>query len=256
MGSQHKRLTDPQWDAMKASLPIDRKRAHSLRVMADAIFYILRVGCQWRNLPAESRPKWQLVYYYFRLWKSDGTLERLNWAPNIKERERQGREYSPSMVSIDSQSVKVAPFISQGTGVDGSKKVNGRKRHVVTDTLGLVWGVVVHGANEADGAIARRVVEPLKGYLHRLETILADAACEKGFLGWVEENLLGAGLEISSKPPGAEGFEPVKWRWVTERAFGMFSFFRRLDKDHEKTTESAESWVYWHNCQVILNRLS
>lgn len=255
MESQYKRLTDSQWEAVSQSLPTERKRLHSLRVVADAVFYVLRAGNQWRNLP-EGFPKWELVYYYFRKWQTDGTLERLNFSLNIRERTRQGREASPSLMSVDSQSVKAAPFVSEETGVDGNKKINGRKRHVITDTLGLVWGVVVHSANKADGALARRVVEPLRGYLHRMEKILADAAYEKVFMEWVSENLLGVELEISSKPPGPEGFVPVKWRWVTERAFGMFNFFRRLDKDHEKTPQSAESWVLWHNCQIILNRLA
>jgi putative transposase len=110
----------------------------------------------------------------------------------------------------------VAPFVNKETGVDGNKKINGRKRHVITDTLGLVWGVVVHSANKADGSMAERVVAPLRGYLHRMETILADAAYEKVFMNWVNENLLGVKLEISSKPPATEGFVPVKWRWVTK----------------------------------------
>ncbi|MFT2011612.1 IS5 family transposase [Pontibacter sp. 13R65] len=256
MESQYKRLTDSQWEVVSQSLPIERKRVHSLRVIVDAIFYVLRVGCQWRNLPRESFPKWELVYYYFRKWQSDGTLESLNFSLNIKERARRGKEASPRLLSVDSQSVKVAPFVSEETGVDGNKKVNGRKRHVITDTLGLVWGVVVHSANKADGAMADRVVAPLRGYLHRMEKILADAAYEQMFMAWVGQNLLGVDVEISSKPPGTQGFVPVKWRWVTERAFGMFNFFRRLDKDHEKTPESAQSWVLWHNCQVILNRLT
>jgi len=222
--------------------------------MLDAIFWFLRVGGQWRNLP-EGFPNWQLVYYYFSKWKRDGTLERLNFSLNQRERERVGKEASPSLLCIDSQSVKVAPFVSQETGVDGNKKVNGRKRHVVTDTLGLVWGVVVHAANRADGATAERVVAPLRGYLHRMEKILADAAYEKVFLDWVREKLLGVELEISSRPPGSEGFVPVRWRWVSERAFGLFNFSRRLDKDHEKTTKSAEPWVLWQNCQLILNRM-
>ena len=256
MQSQYKRLSDSQWEVIKESLPEQRKRQHSLREILDAIFWCLRVGNQWRNLPVEGFPKWQLVYYYFRSWKANGTLEKLNWSLNIKERKRQGKEESPSLLSIDSQSVKVAPFVSQETGVDGNKKINGRKRHIITDTLGLVWGVVVHGANQADGKMAERVVAPLLGYLDRMEKILADAAYEKVFMNWVSENLLGVELEISSKPPGSEGFVPVRWRWVTERAFGMFNFFRRLDKDHEKTPESAESWVLWHNCQVTINRLA
>ncbi|ARS38150.1 IS5 family transposase [Pontibacter actiniarum] len=256
MESQYKRLTDSQWAVVKASLPVERKRKHSLRVIVDAIFYMLRVGCQWRNLPEESFPKWQLVYYYFSKWQQDGTLERLNFRLNIGERERQGKKASPSLMSIDSQSVKVAPFVGEETGVDGNKKVNGRKRHVITDTLGLVWGVVVHAAHRADGVLAGQVVAPLKGYLHRMEKILADAAYEKVFMGWVTENLLGVELEISSKPPDTEGFVPVKWRWVTERSFGIFNFFRRLDKDHEKTPESAQSWVLWQNCQVVINRIA
>ena len=108
---------------------------------------------------------------------------------------------------------------------------------------------------QGGGALAERVVAPLRGCLHRMEAILADAAYERVFMEWVSENLLGVELGISSKPPGGEGFVPVKWRWVTERAFDMFNFFRRLDKDHGKTPESAESWVLWHNCQVIFNRL-
>ena len=256
MQSQYKRLTDSQWEVIKEYLPEQRKRKHSLREILDAIFWCLRVGNQWRNLPVECFPKWQLVYYYFRTWKTDDTLEKLNWQLNKLERKRQQKEETPSLLSIDTQSTKVAPFVSEQTGVDGNKKINGRKRHVITDTLGLVWGVVVHGANCNDGALAQQVVAPLRGYLHRMETILADAAYEKVFMNWVSENLLGVELQISSKPPGTEGFVPVKWRWVTERAFGLFNFFRRLDKDHEKTPQSAESWVLWHNCQIILNRIS
>ena len=97
---------------------------------------------------------------------------------------------------------------SEATGVDGNKKVNARDK----DTLGLVWGVVVHAANPADGAVAGRVEDPLRGYLHRMGKILADAAYQKQFMAWVSENLLGVELEISSKPPGSEGFVPVKWR--------------------------------------------
>ncbi|MHA6250288.1 transposase [Pontibacter sp. CAU 1760] len=181
-------------------------------------------------------------------------LEKLNFSLNQLERERVGKEASLSLLSINSQSVKVAPFISEETGVDGNKKIKGRKRHVITDTLGLVWGVVVHAAHRADGALAEQVV-PLRGYLHRMDKILADAAYEMVFKGWVAENLLGVEVEISSRPPVSEGFVPVKWRWVTERAFGMFNFFRRLAKDYEKTPESAQSWVLWHNCQLALSRL-
>ncbi len=123
MQSQYQRLTDSQWAVVQASLPTHRKRKYSLRVITDAILYCLRVGNQWRNLPVEVFPKWELVYYYFRKWKADGTLEKLNWDLNRMERERRGKEESPSLSSIDSQSVKVAPFVSEDKGIDGNKKV-------------------------------------------------------------------------------------------------------------------------------------
>ncbi|MDQ3291554.1 MAG: IS5 family transposase [Bacteroidota bacterium] len=254
MESQYKRLTDSQWEVIKEIIAVQRKRKHSLRDIVDAILWVLRLGSQWRNLP-DSFPKWQLVYYYFRKWKADGTLERLNWQLNIKERQRLKKLDTPSLLSIDSQSVKIAPFVREQTGVDGHKKLNGRKRHVITDTLGLIWGVVVHAANLADGTMAQRVVDPLFGYLDRMKKILADEAYEKVFREWVTNNLLGVELEIIANPPQTNGFVPVKWRWISERGFGMFSFFRRLDKDHEKTTTSAEAWILWHNCQIILNRI-
>ncbi|MGB0839107.1 MAG: transposase, partial [Chitinophagales bacterium] len=124
-----------------------------------------------------------------------------------------------------------------------------------TDTLGLIWGVVVHAANITDGKAAHLVLEPLVGYLHRLEKILGDAAYKKSFIHWVQDNVLGLEVEISSRPPTSKGFVPVKWRWVTEQTFGRFNFFRRLDKDQEKTVQSSEAWVLWQNCQTILYRL-
>ncbi len=254
MQSQYERLTDSQWENIKEYLPVKRKRKYDLRDIVDAILWILRIGGQWRNLPG-CFPPWKSVYYYFRRWKDDGTLDSLNVALNRKERKRQGKEETPSMLSIDSQSVKAGPFVSRDKGIDGNKRVNGRKRHVITDTLGLVWAVVAHAANLPDGSVADQVVEPLAGYLHRLKKILADAAYKTTFMDWVTENLLGVELEISSRPPSTKGFVPVKWRWVTEQTFGRFNFFRRLDKDHEKTVESSEAWVLWQNCQTILYRL-
>ena len=127
---------------------------------------------------------------------------------------------------------------------------------MITDTLGLIWGVVVHAANLADGTLAQRVVDPLLGYLDRMKKILADEAYEKVFRDWVRQNMLGVELEISANPPNTQGFVPVQRRWVSERSFGMFNCFRRLNKDYEKTTASAEAWILWHNCQLVLNRIT
>jgi len=255
MQTKYNRLTTQQWEIMKKYLPEKTKGHYLLRDIVDAILWMLRTGSQWRNMP-DCFPKWGSVYYHFKKWEKDGTLIRLNTSLNQLERARVGKEATPSMLSIDSQSVKSSSFISQDKGVDGNKKINGRKRHVITDTLGLVWGVVVGAANEADGVVASRVVEPLLGYLHRMEKILADQAYKKVFMEWVENTIAGLEVEISSAPESTKGFVPIKWRWVTERTFGGFNFFRRLDKDYEKTTSSQENWILWQNCQIILNRIT
>ena len=255
MQTQYKKLTDSQWEVIKEFLPVQRKRKYDLREIVDGILWYLRIGSQWRNLPA-TYPKWASVYYYFRKWKKDGTLLRLNEGLNKKERKRRGKAETPSMFCIDSQSVKGGPFVGKDKGIDGNKRINGRKRHILTDTLGLVWGVVVHAANETDGKTASKVVEPLIGYMSRMKKILADAAYKQIFMDWVSENLLGVEVEISSKPPTTKGFVPVKWRWVVEQTFGRYNFFRRLDKDYEKTVESSEAWIIWQNCQTIIFRLA
>lgn len=254
MQTEYARITDPQWEVMKQLLPVQRKRKHDLREILDAILWILRTGSQWRNLP-EKFPNWNSVYYYFRVWKQKGNLERINFQLNMLYRQQVNKEKTPSAVSIDTQSVKKAPFVLEATGIDGNKKINGRKRHIVTDTLGLVWGVTVHAANQHDGPMGPQVIAPLIGYLHRMKKVFADAAYRVGLGEWLGHFRGSIELGVSSRPPSEKGFVPVKIRWVTEQTFGTFSFFRRLDKDHEKTTNSAEAWVLWQNCQRILNRI-
>ncbi|WP_294303017.1 IS5 family transposase [uncultured Chryseobacterium sp.] len=254
MTKKYLRLTDRQWQVMEKFLPVKTKGHYALRDLIDAIFWILRTGSQWRNL-AENFPKWESVYYHFRKWGKDGTLSRLNAMLNKMERKRQGKRQTPSLLSIDSQSIKSGPLTQLEKGVDGNKKINGRKRHVITDTLGLIWGVKVGPAHQSDGHVAKDVVEPLLGYLDRIKKILGDQAYKKGFTDWVKEHVIGLEVEISSAPPSEKGFVPLKWRWVTERTFGTFNFFRRLDKDHEKTPESQQYWILWQNCQIILNKI-
>lgn len=161
MQTQFTKLSDSQWQFMSKYLPVKRKRQLNLRDIVDGILWILRTGSQWRNMPCIF-PKWNSVYYYFRKWSLDGTLFKLNEALNIYERSRRNKSDSPGMLSIDSQSIKAGPFVSENKGIDGNKKINGRKRHIVTDTLGLVWNVVVHSANQYDGQTANQVINPLK----------------------------------------------------------------------------------------------
>lgn len=134
MKSKYIRLTNQQWQFMKKHLPIKTKEHYNLRDLADAILWILRIGSQWRNLP-ETFPKWQSVYYHFRKWGKDGTLIRLNSALNKLERLNQGKAETPSLLSIDNQSIKCSSFISKDKGIDGNKKINGRKRHSTSSLI-------------------------------------------------------------------------------------------------------------------------
>ncbi len=254
MQTQFSELSDAQWKIIEEILNDQRKRKHNLRAVINGILKLLRTGCQWRNLN-HSEQSWQVIYYYFRKWKKDGTLERLNSELNKKERKRQGKSDTPSMLCIDSQSVKSVPFVNKDKGIDGNKLVNGRKRHLIVDTLGLVWGVVVHAADIPDGVKAYLLVEHCLGYLERMKKILVDDAYKNVFLDWVKDTIIGLEVEFASKPPTKKGFVPIKWRWVNERTFGWLNFFRRHSKDFERTVDSAEAWILWANCQIILNRL-
>ena len=253
MVSQFQELTDSQWEVIKDLFPEQKKCKLSLRIVLDAIFWILRTGSQWRNMDSKF-PTWSSVYYHFRKWKNDGRFEKMNNMLNEMERIAQERQARPSMVSVDSQSVKIAPLIKQDKGIDGGKKVNGRKRHIITDTLGLVWGVLVTAANLNDGKQGIILFGKIKDQLIRLKKVLADGTYKGSFEDFVKE-VSDAEVEISSRPPTQKGFVPIKFRWTVERSFGWFNFFRRLSKDYEKNVESSVAWIFLANSKIILNRM-
>jgi transposase len=253
MQEKYKRLTDSQWQVMAEFLPVKRKRKLNLRDIVDAILWLDRVGSQWRNLP-ESFPAWKAVNYYFNKWRLDGTLIKMNIGLNMLRRIKAGRDPDPSLVCVDSQSVKAAPMLNLDRGVDGNKKVNGRKRQTLVDTMGLTWGVLVHAANGNDSIFGGVLMIELKGILKRVKKVLVDQGYQGEFIRVTEEHF-GIKAEISSKPPSTKGFVPVKWRWVSERTFGWFNFFRRLSKDYERTVENSEAWILWANCQINISKL-
>jgi transposase len=253
MVTQFEELTDAQWQVMEKYLPVQRKRTLCLRQVSNAILYILRSGCQWRNLP-QSYPNWQAVYYYFFRWKQDGCLGQLNRALNILDRLNQDREAHPSLLCIDSQSVKLAPMIFEDRGTDAAKQVNGRKRQVAVDSGGRLWAVHVHAANDHDSRAGCHLLWHLKQVRARLKVVLTDSGYRGRFADWVTK--MGLSFEVASKPPNVRGFVPVKTRWVVERSFAWLNFFRRVTKDYEHTAESSESWLLWANCALMLNRIS
>lgn len=158
------------------------------------------------------------------------------------------------MVSVDNQSVKVIPFCSNNKGIDGNKKVNGCKRHIILDTMGLIIDVIVSVANLNDGNQAQMLFNRFKERLKRCKKVLGDAAYQNGFDAWLMEHMSIA-LEVASRPETARGFVPVKWRWVVERTFSWACLFRRLSKDYEKTVKSSETWLLLMNCSIILSRM-
>lgn len=254
MVTQFEELTDSQWQVIKDLFPEQSYCDLNLQLVLSAIFWVSRTGVQWRNLDSKF-PQWESVYYHFSKWKKDGRLQLMNERLNEIERLRQQRNSKPSMVMIDSQSVKISSFIEEETGYDGGKKIKGRKRHIVTDTLGLVIGVFITSANQADGKCGVKLCSGIERLLVDVKKVLADGSYGGVFQEYID-GIIEPELEISSRPPSEKGFVPIKFRWVVERTFGWFNFFRRLSKDYEKTTESSAAFVLLANCAIILNRIA
>ena len=244
-------LTDSQWQVMRCVLPVQRKRRLNLRRVVEAIFYVCRSGCQWRNLPAEY-PAWTAVYYYFYRWQRTGLWHQLNAVVNALDRLAHERAACPSLVCVDSQSVRLAPRIHEHRGTDGGKRVNGRKRQILVDTGGRIWAAYVHAANQHDGTAAVALLPHRPWWSWRLRTVLTD----NGYRGGFADHLATLGLrhELASKPPSATGFVPVAKRWVVERTFAWLTGFRRLAIDYEYTPASHVAWLLIANITLGLNR--
>jgi putative transposase len=252
MQEQFTELTESQWEIIKKYLPVQRKRRHCLRNVTNAILWLVRVGGQWRNMESKY-PKWQTVYYYFRRWKKLGIIELIHDELVKIERKRQQKEESASLGSIDTQTVKIVPFISEEKGIDGNKKINGRKRHLIVDTCGLIIAILVHSARISDTEGAIKIFEKLKDKFPRLTKILADEGYKSSAIEWVKTKFNWV-LEIVQKIEIPKGFLPQKNRWQVERTFSWLCFFRRLSKDYEKTTESSEAMIYLALISIMLNR--
>ena len=181
-----------------------------------------------------------------------GTLEQINLALIQLDRQQNGRNPWPSLALIDSQSVLLAPMIANHRGIDGNKKANGRKRHIFTDSGGRIYATVSHAANLHDSPQGVTLLNKV-GYLtERLSTIMADKTYRKTFAEAVAK--LGLNFEVPSRPNNTKGFVVEAKRWAVERSFAWLNFFRRVDKDREKTIASAQSFVILANATVIINR--
>jgi transposase len=245
-------LTDSQWEVIKEIVDNQRKIKHEKRIIFNAILWILTTGSQWRNMESKY-PPWQSVYYHYRQWKKGGVIEQVLDFLAVREREKQGRQSMPSVLAIDSQSIKIVQFTCEGKGIDGNKKVNGRKRHLAVDGLGIPWAVYITGANVADSKAGYELVAKLKGKSCRLHTLKADNGYKDTFAEDIQREY-GWNVEIVQKPESVRGFVPAGGRWVVERSYGWLNFKRRVSRDFEKSTESSQAMLQLAFIDTLLKR--
>lgn len=250
-------LTDRQFAVLSPYLPISRKRKWDLKLILDAIFYVTKSGVQWRMLPNDL-PPWQTVYWYYRLWISDGTLDLMHEELRRKTRKKAGRAETPTAALIDSQSVKSSPC-GWTRGYDAGKKINGVKRHIVTDTLGLLLAVVVHSASIQDRDGGKFVLSRLAKNLHEVPTlkmIFADGGYAGKFLEWVKD-LANRNIHWKAqviKRPDQGVFKLLPKRWVVERTFGWLGWQRRLARDYEGLNETSEAVIKYSMLKIMVKR--
>jgi putative transposase len=251
-------LTDAEWQFIHYCFPkprpTGRPREHSYRELLDAIFYLNRTGCQWRNLPTDFAP-WRTVYHYFRLWKRSGLWAEIHTHLREFLRQLAGRDRHASAAILDSQSVK-STECSDTRGYDAGKKVNGRKRHVLVDTLGLILLVLVLPANLQDRDAARQLLERFYGASRRrtVKHIWADGGYAGTLLAWAQR-LWRCTVEIV-KRTDAHCFRVLPRRWVVERTFGWLGRYRRLNRDYERQAHTGETMVYVAMIRLMLARLA
>ncbi len=249
-------LTDAAWELLKPLLPVarhgGRPRTTDVRAVVNAIFCLLRTGCQWRLLPHQF-PPWGTVYHYFRSWDNSGIWVQLHRTIYEQARSAAGRAASPSVVIMDGQSVKTTE--RGGTrGFDGHKRVKGRKRHILVDTLGLLVANRVEPANVSDRRAGARLLRGLSPLFPGIHTVMADAGHESQKLArelWRED-----GLKLQIVKRRQRAFKIRGLTWIVERIFAWLGRNRRFSKDYEYRVQTSETLLDIAATRLMLNRLA
>ncbi|MCA1708871.1 MAG: IS5 family transposase [Actinobacteria bacterium] len=257
-------LTDAQWEllrpeteAVMAELrrsPAGRPMEHDLRAVLDAIGYVTRYGIEWRALPVDF-PPWEAVYAFFERWNARGLPQGLVDRLRGRLRVAYGRADLPTAGSIDSQSVKAADTVGAASrGYDGGKKINGRKRHLAVDTLGLVLTVIVTAASVQDRDGAFRLLALLRERFSTIALVWADGGYAGRLVSWAS-TVLALTLTIVKRSDDTTGFVVLPRRWVVERTLGWLLRYRRLVRDYERRPEHHEAMVLWATITIMTRQL-
>jgi putative transposase len=251
-------LTDAEWQLIYYCFPkpckTGRPREHSYRELLNAMFYVVRTGCQWRNLPKDFAP-WGTVYYYYRCWKRHQLWAQIH--THLREQVRQvaGRQRHASAAIIDSQSVKSSECSAE-RGYDAGKKINGRKRHILVDTMGLLLFAMVLPAQIQDRDGAKQLLAAFfaQAPRRRVKHIWADGGYAGALLEW-SRKLWRCTVQIVKRTE-LHTFKVLPRRWVVERTFGWLGRYRRLNRDYERQAQTGETMIYLAMIRLMLTRLA